>query len=597
MTEFPGRLSARGVQIAYAVLMLLTTCCHLACREQPTTLEDAAADAPRPTIILPPLTDAVPVVKIRPAFTDVASELGIEFTFYNDQVEGRFFLPEVMGGGAAWLDFDQDGWLDLYLVDGAPLESPDPQQRDHVNRLFRNNGVRFDDVSMPAMAMDGSFGQGVCVGDFDADGFPDLYICNYGPNLLLKNNGDGTFQDMTDIAAVGDPLWGTSAAWVDLNDDALLDLFVANYLDLTSANLEVCHYNGQPGYCGPGEYDAAPDRAYLNNGDGTFTEAAEALGLVAPEGKGLAIAVTDFDGDAKPEIYVANDMVENFLYRRKGIGPELRYENVARAAGCAVSADGIHEASMGVACSDFDGDGMVDVFLTHFYSHKNTLYRNLGDLLFDDVSRRTRIAATSFETLGFGTVALDYDLDGSPDLFVANGHVLGPLQQPNEMYPQLLYNDGEGRFDDVSRIAGPYFEELWLGRGAAGADFDNDGSVDLVVTHLHQPVALLRNETRSPHHFVGLDLRTPSRLSPLGARVSVIAGNKRMVVPIVGGGSYLSSGDARLVVGLGEWDRAVDVEVSWPSGGVELFHDLAVDQYWPITERGRQFTVRPPENR
>jgi hypothetical protein len=241
---------------------------------------------------------------------------------------------------------------------------------------------------------------------------------------------------------------------------------------------------------------------------------------------------------------------------------------------------------MGVSCADFDGDGMVDIFLTHYYAHKNTLYHNLGGLLFEDDSRRTRIAATSFETLGFGTVAFDYDQDGSLDLFVANGHVLGALHKPNEMHPQLLHNDGQGRFDDVSRIAGPYFEDLWLGRGAAGADFDNDGDIDLVVTHLHRPVALLRNETRTPHHFIGFDLRTPNRLPPLGGRVVVTAGDRRMVVPIVGGGSYLSSGDARLVVGLAEWSGAVDAEVFWPSGVVERFSDLSTGRYWRITQGG-----------
>lgn len=242
---------------------------------------------------------------------------------------------------------------------------------------------------------------------------------------------------------------------------------------------------------------------------------------------------------------------------------------------------------MGVACADFDGDGLVDIFLAHYYTQKNTLYHNLGDLIFEDDSRRTRIAATSYDTLGFGTVAFDYDLDGSRDLFVANGHVLGPLQTPNEMHPQLLHNDGSGRFDDVSRIAGPYFEDLWLGRGAAGADYDNDGDVDLVVSHLHRPVALLRNDTQTPHHFIGLDLRTPTRLPPAGARVVVTAGDRKMVMPIVGGGSYLSSGDPRLVIGLGDWDGTVDVEVYWPTGGVGLFPGLPTDRYWRITEGGQ----------
>ena len=252
---------------------------------------------------------------------------------------------------------------------------------------------------------------------------------------------------------------------------------------------------------------------------------------------------------------------------------------------------------MGIVAADFDGDLDLDLFMTHLRNESNTLYCWDGpDLGFADCTAERGLAGASMPTTGFGTVAFDYDLDGSRDLFVANGHVLGPLQEPNAMHPQLLFNDGNGRFEDVSRIAGPYFEELCLGRGAAGADYDNDGDIDLVVTHLHRPVALLRNETDAPHHFIGFDLRAPNRLPPLGGRVTVIAGKRQLVVPIVGGGSYLSSGDTRLVVGLGQWDRAVDVEVSWPSGGSELFQDLAADRYWRITEGGPPVAAGPPEN-
>jgi hypothetical protein len=306
------------------------------------------------------------------------------------------------------------------------------------------------------------------------------------------------------------------------------------------------------------------------------------------------VAVIDFDGDVRPEIYVANDMTENFLYRRTGSGPDLRYEEIASAAGCSVSGDGSPEASMGAACADFDGDGLIDIFLTHFFSHKNTLYRNLGGMVFVDDSRRTRIAATSFHTLGFGALAIDYDWDGDRDLFVANGHVFGPLHEPNAMQPQLLANDGGGLFDDVSQLAGSYFEDRWLGRGAAGADYDNDGHVDVAVTHLHRPVALLRNETRSANHFIGFDLRLSNRLPPLGGRVVVVAGDRKLVAPVVGAGSYLCESDSRLVVGLGAWNRGVDVEVYWPSGNVERFAGLAADRYWRIGEGGQPQSQASP---
>ena len=567
-----------------AGLVLLAASFHFGCRQD--LPESKVATAPAPTISLA-VDTLPPVVAVRPDFTDVAAALGLNFTFYNDEVKDRYFLPEVMGGGAAWFDFDLDGHLDLYLVNGTRLAPSGPVAGEHFNHLYRGNGARFRDVAAQAAATDGGgFGQGCCVGDFDADGFPDLYLCNYGPNRLLRNCGDGTFQDVTELAGVGDALWGTSPAWMDLNDDQLLDLFVTNYLDVTFANTKVCDYNGKPGYCGPGAHEAAPDRVYLNGGDGTFIESAEKLGLNAPNGKGLAIAVADFDGDARPEIYVANDMAENFLYRRTGSGAALRYENVAGAAGCSMLGDGSLIASMGLACADFDGDGRVDIFVTNFYSQGNVLYRNLGDLMFADDRRRTRVAAASFQNLGFGTVSLDYDRDGARDLFIANGHVLGPLHTPNEMHPQLLHNDGAGRFEDVTSIAGPYFDDLWLGRGAAGADYDQDGDVDLVVTHLHRPVVLLRNDTNTAHHFVGFDLRTASRMPPLGARIVVRAGDRTLILPVVGAGSYLCEGDPRIVAGLGSWNREIDVEVYWPSGRIDRFQDLAGDRYYQIKEGG-----------
>ena len=573
-----------------ALTIFLMAGASLGCR-QDSAVGSLEKVSTRPAMVVTP-DKPVPVVEVRPAFAEVARQVGIDFTFFNDEVEGRYFLPEVMGGGAAWIDYDLDGWLDLYVVNGTQLAGPAQGGHEHPDRLYRNVGGQFHDVAAAAGAVNGRYGQGCAVGDYDADGFPDLYICNYGPNRLLQNNGDGTFRDITELAGVGDPLWGTSPTWVDLNDDGLLDLFVLNYLDATFANIKICEYNGKPGYCGPGAHDAAPDRVYLSNGDGAFTEASERLGLDAPDGKGLAIAVADFDGDAKPEIYVANDMADNFLYRRTGNGSDLRYENIATAAGCSVLGDGNRIASMGLACADFDGDGGVDIFVTNFYAQGNVLYRNLGDLLFVDDRRRTRVAATSFQNLGFGTVAFDYDRDGASDLFVANGHVFGSLHEPNEMHPQLLHNDGSGRFDDVSSLAGPYFEDLWLGRGAAGADYDNDGDIDLVVTHLHRPLALLRNETRTGNHFVGFDLRTPTRLPAVGGRIAVTAGSRKMIVPVVGGGSYLSDGDPRIVIGLGKWNGGIDVEIYWPSGAVSQFQELAGDQYWRIMEGGEPETQR-----
>ncbi len=460
-----------------------------------------------------------------PKFVDVGAEVGVDFEFFSDAVPERFFLPEVMGGGVAWLDYDRDGWQDLYVMNGAELISPDLIGEDSaiprsespkippVNRLYRNLGDRFVEVAAWAGdAADPGYGQGVAVGDFNADGFPDLYLGNFRENVLLENNGDGTFTDVTAAAGVGDSLWTSSCIWLDLDEDQDLDLYVCNYLDVSYANWKICRFGGAPGYCGPGEYNALPDRAYLNQGDGRFVESADALGLLAPNGKGLAICAVDLDDDLRPEIYVANDMTSNFLFTRtEADSTGKRFREAAAPAGCATSEVGQNEASMGVACADFDGDGAVDLFLTHFFSHKNTLYRNLGGLLFRDDSKRSRIAAASYQTLGFGTIALDYDRDGDNDLFIANGHVLGPNNDPNEMRPQLLVNDGRGRFDDASDYAGEYFQRKFLGRGAAGGDFDNDGDLDLAVSNVGQPLGLLRNETPNPSGatFLGFDLRHP----------------------------------------------------------------------------------------
>lgn len=557
--------------------------------ESPTETVTTYPLADRPVVLENASTAQSLAHKVTPKWVNVAAESGIDFTYFNDAVPDRYFLPEVMGGGIGWFDLDGDELLDVYLMNGAPLDPRDSSPTKHLNQLYRNmGGGQFQSVTHASGAGHAGFGQGCAVADFDADGFPDLYLANYGANALLHNNGDGTFTDLTSVAGVGDDLWGTGAIWLDANDDGFLDLYVANYMDVTLANLKVCRHGGVPGYCGPGDYMAEPDRLYVSQGDGTFVESLEAYGMEAEGGKGLAVIAVDFDDDLKPEIYVANDMAANFLFSRAaqtGDKPApWRYQERAAAAGCALSDMGLNEASMGIASGDFDGDGRADIFVTHFFNQKNTLYRNLGELIFQDDSRRTRIAATSFHTLGFGTVALDYNRDGALDLFVANGHVLGPNYHPSAMRPQLLRNDGQGRFDDVSNESGPYFEELWLGRGAAGADYDNDGDLDLSVSHLDRPFALLRNDTPTGRHFAGFELMTARRMVPVGGRVVVHVGKRRWVLPVVAGGSYLSSPDPRLLCGLGDEFGPLRVDVHWPSGRVDHWPDLAVDTYWRLRE-------------
>ena len=544
-----------------------------------------------------PTSSALP--NILPQFVDVATTLGIDFSFFNDEVPGRFFLPEVMGGGIAWIDFDRDGWLDLFHANGCELQPPTEEARSQIGRnshrvgcrLHRNVGaVRFDDVTDASQLDITLYGQGCAVGDFDGDGFDDLFVAGFGTDCLLHNCGDGTFRDVTQTAAVSDPDWSSSSLWLDIDGDGNLDLYVVNYMDVTFQNHQVCDYAGRPGYCGPGSYGAVADRAYINHGDGTFIESAAALGLIGDDGKGLAVAAVDFDDDGVPEIYVANDMTANFLFsRRSGATEAPLYHEVARPSGAAVSGAGMNEASMGIAIADFDSDGRPDIYLTHYYRMKNTLYRNLGGLLFDDDSYRSRTAITSLESLGFGTAAVDYDRDGDPDLFISNGHVLGPQQQPHRMPPQLLRND-RGVFTDVSRDVGPYFTSEWIGRSVAAADFDNDGDLDFAVSHLGTPAVLLDNQTDcGSRPFLALELMSRNGLTPIGGRVRLRTRSRTMVqrqqtAAIAAGGSYLASPDRRVLFGWPEDETFESIEIRWPSGRIDEFNQLTLNRYWYIRE-------------
>jgi hypothetical protein len=586
---------------------ILTICLFLAgCGINDTPQPHAKSSTPLPKTSIPsvsagtavpPSQPAATAPEVIPAFVDVAAVSGIEFQFFSDAVPGRYFLPEIMGGGIGWVDYDGDGRLDVYFRDGTNLPLKSPPSGEHSSRLYRNlGGGRFEDVTGPSRTGLESYGQGCAIGDYDADGFFDMYLANFGPDSLLHNNGDGTFADATAIACVSDDVWSSSAVWCDLDGDLDLDLYVANYMDVSFDTHKVCEYAGKPGYCGPGSFHSVPDAVYLNQGDGTFIESARALGFVDDNGNGLAVIAADFDDDLRPEIYVANDMTPNHMFTRSthfdapGVARPM-YTNVAVAGGSAVSYAGLNEAGMGLSCADFDNDGLLDIFLTHYYHMKNTLYRNRGHLIFDDDSRRTRIAMTSYESLGFGTWPIDYDRDGDIDLFIANGHVLGPEQQPNAMRPQLLMNQG-GLFYDISDKAGAYFQDYWLGRAVAAADYDDDGDLDIAISHLERPVALLRNDTKTGRHFLGLKLATRDRIPPVGGRVVVSVRNRNLVFSIVAGGSYLSSGDSRILAGLGEESRPVPVEIHWPSGRIDRYNDLRPDRYWTIREGSSPVAMR-----
>ena len=546
---------------------------------------------------MPPPTTSRPK-EILPRFVVVTPEIGIDFTFDSDIVPDRFFLPEIMGSGAAWIDVDGDGWMDLFTPNGKPLDEGSVPGDQPIGRLWRNHaGQRFTEAPTSSGIGQGTFGQGCAVADYNGDGFPDMYIAGYGPDRLLRNQGDGTFIDVTGQAGVSRPDWTVGAIWIDLDGDNNLDLYCANYLNVTLVNNKVCSYGGRPAYCGPGNYEATQDQCFLNRGDDTFEEATDRMGFRAEKGNGMSVAAVDLNDDLVAEIYVANDMTPNFLFeRQKSVSPDGPiYREIAAQSGCAVAGSGASEASMGISMADFDGDGRIDVYLTHYYHMKNTLYRNLGQLTFDDVSNRTGVTATSYDFLGFGTIPFDYDRYGDPDLFVANGHVLGPKQQPNEMKAQLLNND-RGRFRDISSQAGPYFEELRLGRGVAACDFDNDGDIDLAISHVGSPLVLLRNDTPvDDHPFIGLRLTTPFRSSPVGGRVILHTDQRKITYPIITGGSYMAASDVRFLLAWPVTEQFQEIEIFWPSGRIDHWKDLETGRYWEIIE-GRLPVKRPGEH-
>lgn len=542
-----------------------------------------ATPVPTPSTTVVPEPEAKSHASIvLPQLEDVAPELGIVAPFFTDTVPGRYFLPEIMGGGATWLDFDQDGQLDLYLTNGSQFEPGDHPQ-PHGNWLFRGRpDAAFQQVAAAWGAADPGYGQGSAAGDFNADGFPDLYVGNFGPNALYVNEGDGTFSRDTRAPEVDDPAWTSGVMWIDLNRDGWLDLYVTNYLKMTLADRKVCEYEKRPGYCGPGQYEAAPDQVYLNQGDGSFVESSANLGMTESVGKGLAVLGADLDDDQIPEVYVANDMTVNFMYKLQP-GASATYADVAGIGGTAQSGEGMNEASMGIACGDFDGDQRPDIYLTHYYNMQKTLYKNHGNLQFEDVSRRMKTAQTGYPFLGFGTVPIDFDGDGFLDLFVTNGHVLGPEVKPDRMTPQCLLNKGGKFFEDITPQLTGYFRKEWLGRGAAAADFDDDGDLDLAVTHLDEPAALLRNSTSANVGFIGLDLRTLSRIVPCGALASVTTSRGTLSRSVMIGGSYLSSSDPRLTIPVPSTDKTVEVKIKWPSGQVEQL-TLATNRYWHLME-------------
>ena len=517
------------------------------------------------------------------AFVDATPRSGIAFRCVNG-ASGKKYLIETMLGGAAWLDYDGDGLLDLYLVQGhrhpeAALDGPGgPDEPSNV--LYRNlGGGKFEDVTVRSGTGDRGYGMGAAAADYDADGRPDLYVTNYGRNTLYHNRGDGKFDDVTESAGVGAGGWSSSAAWADFDGDGRLDLYVARYLVYDTHKDSSCPATAPgskekvPTYCNPTHFEGAPDLLFQNRGDGTFRDVSKESGVGSSHGwqeaKGLGVVASDFDGDGDLDVLVANDSVPNTLWKNLG---GLRFENVALVSGFALNAEGAAQAGMGIARGDVDGDGDEDIYVTNFSRETDTLYLNQGSYYLDATIERG-IAQPTYLPLAFGTRLLDYDLDGDLDVYVANGHILDNAERLHAgegityAQPALLFeNDGRGRFQDASSRSGAWFQRAFVGRGVAECDYDNDGDPDLVVVNIDGPAVLLENHAGNGKPWIGVDLRASTGGPTVhGARVEVECGGMKQVRYAGTDGSYLSSHDPRIRFALpGSAGQPVTVKVRWP---------------------------------
>lgn len=529
-------------------------------------------------------------------FEDVSAASGLQFRHF-DPATPQHLIPETMGSGLAWIDYDADGWPDLFCVQDGPLP-PAPADPTQTHKLYRNNrDGTFTDVTDRVGLNVAGFGTGVAVGDHDNDGFDDLVVTGLGGITLFHNDPDPAapggrrFTNATARSGLADPHYATSCAWGDLDGDGLLDLYVCNYVEVDPAKPITCVHEQKQLYyqCSPTAFPYTSHRLFRNNGNGTFTDVTKESGIAAASpAPGLGVAIADLDGDGKPDIYVANDMNPAHVFRNKG---GMTFAEVGLVSGAALGPGGSRIAGMGVEVADFDGSGRPSLFVTNFQSSPNVLFLNRGRLRFDDLSYPSGLGGPSLSRLGFGTCVLDADLDGTPDLAVANGHVHRVARElygvPYAQEAQLFLGDGAGKFRDASLTAGADFLKPRVGRGLARADFDNDGRPDLAMSGVGEPVALFRNRTPTDHGWVSLELVGDSKASnrnAIGAVVTAEWAGRTRTHFIIGGGSYLSASDRRLLLGLGDAAKLDKLTVRWPSGKLQEFKDLPAKTRWLVRE-------------
>jgi hypothetical protein len=540
-------------------------------------------------------------------FEDGSQSSGLSsFTFVSGGPEQEYII-EAMGGGVCLLDYDGDGFLDIYFVNGGQVDSFKAGSPSGLrNALYRNQGDRtFHDVTEEAgVPGNGTWGHGCSVADYNNDRRPDLYVANYGPNILYRNLGGGRFEDVTATAGVNDPRWSTGSAWADYNGDGWPDLFVANYMTLDPGNLPEpgskeygtmagagaaasgCVYDGVPVMCGPSGLPGAGDTLFRNNGDGTFADVSKEAGVDDPdEYYGLGVLWCDFDNDTHPDLYVANDTQGNYLYRNRGDGT---FEEMGFLSGVAVNEQGSEQSGMGVSCGDYENKGLLGIYVTNFADDTSTLYRNDGQMNFLDITFAAGLGPVTLPFVSFVTFFFDVDNDGWLDLFVATGHVYPQIEKVTDLKTyrernQLFRNLGNGHFQEVAEKA--LGIQLAVSRGAVWGDLDNDGALDVIVTNLNDPPTLLWNRTEPRQNYLVVALEgTRSNRDALGARVRLRTGSHWQLREVQSGGSYLCGHDRRLHFGLGKAAVVDEVQVWWPSGATAVLREVPANQFLTLRE-------------
>jgi len=536
----------------------------------------------------------------RSHFSDVAAEAGLRAPVICGGVDSKQYILETVGCGAAFIDYDNDGWPDIFLLSGTRLEAPQPEP---TNRLYRNNrNGTFTDVTEAAGLHRTGWASAVAVGDFNNDGFDDLFVTYWGQNVLYRNNGDGTFTDVTRKSGLlnSRTRWGSGCTFVDFNRDGWLDLCVANYLDFDFKSVPAigvnpnCTWKGMAVHCGPRGLPPGSVSLYRNNRDGTFTDVSAASGFAkAKGGYAMTAVAADFDNDGWPDIYVACDSSPSFLFRNNHDGT---FSEVALESGAALNEDGSEQAGMGLGIGDYDLDGNLDIFKTHFADDTSVLYHNNGKASFEDYTIRSGLGVET-RFVGWGAGFVDLDNDGNPDLFLVTGGVYPELDRKLSAYPfrtpRLIFrNLGDGRFEELTEGADPGILASHSSRGCAFGDFDNDGDLDVLVVNLNEPPSLLRNDVSSGHHWIKVKLiGVQSNRSAIGARVTAHYGGRKQAQEVLSQSSFYSANDLRLHFGLGPSER-VGLEVRWPTGKIESFAAIRANQLVTIRE-GQRVTQRP----